>query len=64
MADNAVPYAVGGAAAGAATSAMIGGIGLTAVGAGIGLGLLSLTGIGLVAGLALYGLKKASESKK
>ena len=64
MAKDAVPYAVGGAAAGAATSATVGGIGLGVLGGGIGLGLLSLTGVGLVAGLALYGAKKALETKR
>ena len=62
--NKAIKYGVGGAAAGAATSAAVGSVGLAVGGTAIGLGLLSFTGIGLVAGLALYGLKKASESRK
>ena len=56
---NAAKAAAGGAAVGAVTSATVGGAGVVVAGSAVGLGLLAFTGIGLVAGVAGYGLWRA-----
>ena len=54
-------HAAGGAAAGASVSAMLGGMGLAVGGTAIGIGMLPVAALGSVAGLAVYGVKKAIE---
>jgi len=52
-------FAAGGAAAGAGTSATLGGMGLAVGGTAIGIGMTPVVVAGTVVGLAAFGLKKA-----
>ncbi|MEK8017734.1 MAG: hypothetical protein VSS75_012755 [Candidatus Parabeggiatoa sp.] len=52
-------FAAGGAAAGAGTSATLGGMGLAVGGTAVGIGMTPVVVAGIVVGLAAYGLKKA-----
>ena len=54
-------HAVGGAAAGAGVSGVIGGMGLAVGGTAVGIGMLPVATAGAVVGLAFYGIKKAFE---
>lgn len=54
-----ITYTAGGSVAGGLTSAVVGQMGLAVAGGAVSIGLLSMIGIGAVAGLAAYGLKRA-----
>ena len=54
-------HAVGGAAAGASVSTVVGGMGLAVGGTAVGIGMLPVTAAGAIVGLAVYGMKKAVE---
>ena len=58
---EAAAFAVGGAVAGAATSATIGGMGLAFAGTAIGIGMFPVAVAGAALGMAAYGVKKAIE---
>ena len=61
---EAAAFAAGGAVAGAATSATIGGMGLAFAGTAIGIGMLPVTIAGAALGMAAYGVKKAIEDEE
>lgn len=54
-----ITYTASGGVAGGVTSAVVGKMGLAVAGGAVGIGLLPMIGIGAVAGLAAYGLKRA-----
>lgn len=54
-------HAAGGAAAGAGVSSLVGGMGLAVGGTAVGIGMFPVAAAGAVAGLAIYGVKKALE---
>lgn len=56
-----VTHAAGGAAAGAAVSSIVGGMGLAVGGTAVGIGMLPVAIAGAVLGTAFYGVKKAME---
>ena len=54
-------HAAGGAAAGAGVVAVVGNMGLAVAGGAIGIGMFPVAAAAAVAGLAVYGVKKAIE---
>jgi hypothetical protein len=58
---EAAGYAAAGAAAGAGLSAWIGGMGLALAGTAVSIGMAPVAAVGAMAGLAVYGVKKALE---
>jgi hypothetical protein len=62
-AGEAAGYAAGGAVAGAGLSAWLGGMGLAVGGTAIGIGMAPVIAVGTIAGLAVYGVKKALDEE-
>jgi len=56
---GATKHAIGGAVVGAATSQVVGRMGLAAMGTAVGVGALPMAIAGAVLGLAIFGLKEA-----
>lgn len=52
-------FTASGAVIGAVTSSAIGGMGLTVLGTGVGMGMAPVTAVGAVVGLAGFGIYKA-----
>ena len=56
-------FVLGGAAGGAITSSLVGGMGLAAMGSAVAITMAPVALLGGVIGLAVYGAKKALEEK-
>jgi uncharacterized membrane-anchored protein len=52
-------FGLGGGIAGAVVSSQLGGMGLAVAGTAVGIGAIPVIAVGTVAGLAIYGVKKA-----
>ena len=59
--QSAVAYTAGGAVAGGAVAATVGGMGLAVGGTAVAIGTAPVVAVGAVVGLAAYGVKKLFE---